>query len=94
VYWVTTPQTCQRARATAAGKFVLSRLRTLRLDRVRLRVRDEISEAGYHQRPLLCLPGAPSYRDRRDVFQESLSYVDLIGIVLAVISLVLLMRFA
>ena len=37
---------------------------TLRVDRLRLGVRNEIPKAGYHQRSLLCLPGAAAHRDR------------------------------
>ena len=42
---------------------VLRWFRPLRLDRVRLGVCNEAPEAGNHQRPLLCLPGAAPYRD-------------------------------
>ena len=44
---------------------VLPRLRSLRLDRVRLGIRNETPEAGHHQRSLLCLPGAAPHRHRR-----------------------------
>jgi len=61
------PQARQRARAIVADELVLHRLRPLRLDRLWLGVRNETPEAGYHQRPLLCFPGAAANRDRRGV---------------------------
>jgi len=83
------PQARQRARAIVADELVLPRLRPLRLDRLWLGVRNETPEAGYHQRPLLLLTAIGVV-----LFRESLNYFEVIGIVLAVISLVLLMRFA
>src|SRR5678815_938738 len=44
---------------------VLPRLRPLRLDRVRLGVRNEASEAGHNQCTLLRLPSAAPHRHRR-----------------------------
>ena len=41
------PQARQRARATTANKLVLPWLRPLRIDRVRVGIRNETPEAGY-----------------------------------------------
>jgi len=55
------------ASAAPAGDFVLSWFRALRLDWIRLGVRNETSEAHYHKRPLFRLAGAAAYRDRSGV---------------------------
>ena len=82
------------ARTTAARELVLRWLRSLRLDCLRLGVRNETPEVGHHHVlysvSLLLLLTAIGVV----LFQESLSYFEVTGIVLAVISLVLLMRFA
>ena len=44
---------------------VLSWLFSVRLNGVRLGVRNESSKTGHHQRPLLCVPGATPDRRRR-----------------------------
>jgi len=87
--WLVTTSSSLRARASSRyGRVVLSWLRSLRLDCLRLGVRNETPEAGYYQRPLLCLPVLLLTAVGVVLFQESLKYFEVIGIVLAVISLV------
>ena len=67
MWWVTTSLSLRALASSRYGRVCLSWLRSLRLDCLRLGVRNETPEAGYHQRPLLCLPGAAAYRDRSRV---------------------------
>jgi hypothetical protein len=88
------PQARQRARVPAADELVLPWLRPLRFNRFRLGVRDETPEAGpisvlYSVSLVLLLTAIGVV-----LFQESLNYFEVIGIMFAVVSLVLLMRFA
>ena len=84
----------QRARPAATNRLVLYRVRPLRLDRVRLGVRNEAPEAGHDPACSTSSPWCCYARFGVVLFRESLNYFEVIGIVFAVVSLVLLMRFA